>query len=291
MGYAHIENLYANQEVLIFKQVYCLEKIHGTSAHISWKKREDSHELRFFSGGCSHESFKNLFDEEALKTKLVDIDRVVIYGEAYGGKIQKMSGVYGKELKFVAFDVEMDTHFLSVPQASEFVKDLGLEFVYFELVEATVEKLNELRDRDSDQAIRNGLGPGIKGEGIVIRPAFEATKNNGERICAKHKRDEFRETKSPRVVDDPSKLLVLEEAEAIANEWVVEERLSHILDKIPNHRVENIPAILSNMVEDVLREGSKEIVWSREVEKAIRTKTAKMYLKRLKEISQKQPTT
>jgi hypothetical protein len=34
MGYAHINNLYKDQEILIFKHVWALEKIHGTSAHI-----------------------------------------------------------------------------------------------------------------------------------------------------------------------------------------------------------------------------------------------------------------
>ena len=33
MAYMHIENLYRNQNILLFKQCYCLEKIHGTSAN------------------------------------------------------------------------------------------------------------------------------------------------------------------------------------------------------------------------------------------------------------------
>ena len=36
MGYLHIENLYKNQTVLMFKELYALEKLHGTSAHIRW---------------------------------------------------------------------------------------------------------------------------------------------------------------------------------------------------------------------------------------------------------------
>lgn len=37
MGYMHIDNLYKNQDMLIFRECYALEKIHGTSAHVSWK--------------------------------------------------------------------------------------------------------------------------------------------------------------------------------------------------------------------------------------------------------------
>lgn len=37
MAYMHIENLYANQTILESKECYAMEKIHGTSAHISGK--------------------------------------------------------------------------------------------------------------------------------------------------------------------------------------------------------------------------------------------------------------
>ena len=34
MGYLEIKNLYADARVLGFKEVYALEKIHGTSANV-----------------------------------------------------------------------------------------------------------------------------------------------------------------------------------------------------------------------------------------------------------------
>ena len=36
MGYMHIDNLYKNQDVLMFREAYALEKIHGTSAHVAY---------------------------------------------------------------------------------------------------------------------------------------------------------------------------------------------------------------------------------------------------------------
>ena len=36
MGYMHIDNLYKNVTIMLFKEAYVLEKIHGTSAHITW---------------------------------------------------------------------------------------------------------------------------------------------------------------------------------------------------------------------------------------------------------------
>ena len=65
MGYLHIENLYKNQDIMLFIECYALEKIHGTSAHISYNREKD--EIKFFSGGEKHERFVSLFDAEKLK--------------------------------------------------------------------------------------------------------------------------------------------------------------------------------------------------------------------------------
>ncbi len=59
MGYLHIDNLYKNQEILMFKECYALEKIHGTSAHITW----NSPALTYSSGGEKHERFVALFED------------------------------------------------------------------------------------------------------------------------------------------------------------------------------------------------------------------------------------
>ncbi len=52
MGYMHIDNLYKNQEILMLKECYAMEKIHGSSAHISWKNDSfmESGIVNFFCG-------------------------------------------------------------------------------------------------------------------------------------------------------------------------------------------------------------------------------------------------
>lgn len=277
MGYLHIENLYKNQEILLFKECYALEKIHGTSAHIKWHEGK----LTFFSGGEKHTNFVKLFPDNYAET-LKECPDFIIYGEAYGGKQQGMSATYGKELKFIAFDVVIHDCWLSVPQAEDFCKSRGIEFVHYVKVPTDVDSLNAQRDADSEQAIRNGIGPGKKREGVVLRPLMEFTKNNKERVISKHKRDEFKETKTSRDLD-PAKLQVLTEANAIADEWVTVMRLKHVLDKMPGHAIEKMPDIIKNMVEDVVREGSKEIVDNETVRKAIGKKTAIMYKQLLQE--------
>jgi hypothetical protein len=106
---------------------------------------------------------------------------------------------------------------------------------------------------------------------------IEVTLNNGNRVICKHKRDEFRETASPRVVDDPAKLQVLADAGKVADEWVTLERLKHVLDKIPDYGMDKIPAIMEAVLADVLREGAGEVVMGEAVNKAIKKKAVEMF--------------
>ena len=116
-------------------------------------------------------------------------------------------------------------------------------------------------------------------EGIVIKPIRECRNNRGERVICKHKRDEFKETKTPREVD-PEKLKVLEDAEKIAEEWVVDMRLRHVLDKISAPLDICLTGeVIKAMVEDVKLESAGEVVWSRDVAKAIGKKTAQLFKK------------
>jgi hypothetical protein len=308
----HIENLYKNQEILLFKECFALEKIHGTNSKLVWNGTE----LQFHSGGTKHETFVNLFNADALKTKLIEMGlgagrKVTIYGESYGGKEQGMSETYGKDSRFVAYDVHMDEKcWLDVPKAEGFVKDLGLEFVHYVKVSTDLAALDAERDAWSVQAIRNGVSmvvpegadfdcpagtvvvpygkfgdrlanPKMR-EGVVLRPLMELTKNNGARVICKHKGEKFQETKTPRPVVDPAKQQIWEGAEKIADEYVTNMRLVHVLDKMPGHSIEKMRDIIAAMQEDVLREGAGEFVDSKEVRQAIGKKTAVAYKDYLK---------
>lgn len=283
MGYLHIDNLYKNQDVLLFKRCYRLEKVHGTSAHIKWDNATAT--LSFFSGGEKHANFVQLFNHEDLTNKLINTMQqdVVVYGEAYGGKCQGMSATYGKELAFIAFDVKIGDNWLTVPQAASFCESLGLEFVPWNEGSTDLEELNTERDRPSEVAIRRGCGVDKEREGIIIRPLVEFTKNNGERVIAKHKGDKFSERATPQKVVDKDKLVVLQEAAAIADEWVTEERLSHVLDKLPQDiDITGTGTVIKAMIEDVYREAAGEIVESKEAKTAIGSRAGKLFKERMK---------
>ena len=270
MSYRHIPNLYKDKRILMFKRCFAMEKIHGTSAHVSWKDGK----LTFFSGGAAHDSFVALFNQETLVEAFEkrECPDVTVYGEAYGGKMQKMSETYGDQLRFIAFEVKIDDVWLDVPKAHTFATYLGLEFVEYVEVSTDLDVLDTLRDSMSAQAKRNGCGE-KKREGIVLRPPIEVRLNNGERLLAKHKNETFSERKhTPKV---GVALEVLQEAEKIADEWVVPERIRHVADALGlKIGVENIGPLIKGVRADMAREAAGEIVVNDATWKAIAKQTA-----------------
>lgn len=285
MSYMDIENLYKAQEILAFRRCYAMEKIHGTSAHVSWKDGA----LHFFAGGTKQEHFEALFNREELASKATAVGSdFVVFGEAYGGKCQGMSKTYGKELRFVAFEALIGESWLAVPQADEFVKSLGLEFVHWVEISTDLAEIDAQRDAPSEQAFRNGMAERDKPEthkkreGIVLRSPFEARLNNGRRIIAKHKSEEFQErVHQPSV--SPDKLQVLSEGKAIADEWVTDMRLTHVLQGFPEGiGMEKTGELIAAMVADIAKEARGEVVDSPAARAAIGRATALLWKSRLK---------
>lgn len=290
MGYQKIQNLYQNVDVLLFRECYAMEKIHGSSAHVAYNSHPDlSCNLTFFPGGESHVRFTSIFDQPDLHLKFAKLGvfTIIVHGEVYGGKCQKQSHRYGKDLKFVAFDVLIDDHWLSVPNAHDVCKKLGIEFVHYVKGPATLEFVDEQRDLPSVQAVRNGITEPKTREGIVIRPLIELTKNNGSRVISKHKGDEFKETKTPREVD-PVALKVLSDAAEVAEEWVVPMRLEHVIDKLSvdgkELTIKDTKSVIVAMIEDVKAESVGEVVWSKPVSSSIGRRAAQMFKKRISKI-------
>lgn len=280
-----IKNLYQDTDVLMLRECYSLEKIHGTNAKLHWNHGL----LDLYPGGESVDNFKTCFDVDAITERFRKLNYfdVVVYGEAYGGSQQKQAHRYGPTLKFIAFDVVVDDHFLCVPDAEDVCKQLGLEFVHYVKGPATLEFLNFQRDQPSIQAARNGVMEPKTREGIIIRPLMELTKNDGRRLIAKHKTDEFKETKTSRSIN-PEKIKAMSDANAAAEEWVTENRMDHIIDKLSaggnELTIEHTKAVIVTMIEDVKAESEGEIEWSQAVSSAIGKAAAQMFKKRVSKI-------
>jgi hypothetical protein len=246
--------------------------------------------LTFFSGGEVHVRFVSLFNQGFLKTAFASFARgeIIVFGEAYGGKMQGMRETYGDEPKFVVFDVKFNDTWLTVPHAAAAAAMLKLEFVDYAKIKTTMDEINAQRDRDSTQAIRNGVGAGKRREGIVLRPLEELVDSRGNRIIAKHKNAEFCETKTVREVN-PEKKKVMEEADAIAEEWATPMRLQHVIDRakalLSGMRgaemnpldITDTKTIINMMVDDIKVETEGEIVESNEAITAIGRRTTHLY--------------
>ena len=275
MVYLSIPNLYREQQILLFKRCYALEKVHGSSAHVAWKNGK----ITFFSGGESHPRFVSLFDEANLTKVFGDLGPdVTVYGEVYGGRCQGMKDVYGPDLKFIAFDVQFEDVWLRVPDAEDVVKKLGLEFVPYEEIEVTIENLDRERDRPSVVAQRRGMGDDKHREGVVCRPLIELTQSNTARLIVKHKGDRANERNTAQKVDDPAKLKVLTEAEAIANEWATYNRLKNVLSHMQGpFGMEHVKIIIKAMQDDVVKESPGEVVMSKEALAAISKRSVSLF--------------
>ena len=280
MSYQHIENLYKNQTILLFKECFVLEKIHGSSAHVAWNDGR----LRFFAGGVSQLAFEALFEHARLKELFSALGhpKVTVYGEAYGGSQQGMKANYGDKLKFIAFEVLIGEAWLNVVNCVDVTQKLGLEFVAWEKVSTDLAVLDAWRDKPSVQAQRSGCGE-KPAEGIVLRPLLEFRDHRGDRIIAKHKRKEFAERASGKDTEvDPARHELLVKAEAIAAEWVTPMRMQHVLDKVRvklgrEPEIRDTKVVITAMTEDVFREAKREIVESKDAHKAIGGLAAKLF--------------
>lgn len=292
MGYLHINNLYKSTDVLkTGSEVYALEKIHGTSAHVRFNFKEN--QIHYFSGGGNATIFKTLFDKVHLIETLSkyceknNIQNLTIFGEYYGGKQQGMRATYGDKDRFVAFDVKIDDKWLTVPEANSLVTECQLEFVFWTRIPSTVEAVDAERDRPSTQAVRNGMGHDKISEGIVIRPLEECCNQFGERMIAKHKRPEFSERqKEPKVIDE-AKLEVEKNAIAFAEDWVIPMRLQHVFQRFPNETLseKDTKRVIDAMLEDVKRESQGEVEWSKEFDRSVGKKTAQIFKQSLNQLT------
>lgn len=264
MSYAKIHNLYdaRAQEILKDPECYALEKIHGTAAYIRWQ----SGRVQFSSGGEDAVRFRALFDEGALAMafrRLHGDATVTVYGEAYGGTQQGQAWRYGDVLRFVAYEVSMKGGWRDVPTADQIVRGLGLRFVAWTQVGTDLPSLDRERDAPSVEAQRCGMGAQPR-EGVVLRPIVERPIGN-ERVIAKHKRKEERETATFREVDREARV-VYDSARAYADEWVTAERMRHVASRVRGTVgralcLGDMRAILDAMVDDVYAES--QTLWKR----------------------------
>jgi hypothetical protein len=289
VGYRSIPNLYAcPQFVGCEPEVWVTEKIEGTSAHVSVRDGQIH-----FSHGESREQFLSIFDEALLFQKAyydplplgMTPEKLTIYGEHYGGKVQGMRHLYGDRHRFVAFEVKAGDRWLGLLEAHQVALHFGLDFVDYQKGPFTVEWLDKMRDRPSPQALKCGMPPQV-GEGIVIR-LDHLKDRDGNPTRIKHKSAAHSETKSQKKID-PSQIERRLKAQEAAEEYVTENRLKHVVQAVKIQlgretlEPKDTPVVIREMLADIKKEALPgEIDFDQDTYRAVGTLTAQTFKKSL----------
>lgn len=167
------------------------EKIDGTNIRVCW----DGHEITFGGRtGKSHipshlmaklnEMFSNNATEELFE-QMFGEKEVILFGEGYGTKIQKVGDQYRSDVGFILFDVMIDDLYLSRDNVANIATSLGIEVVPI-VLEGTIQDGVEFVKQRPNSTIGSA-----KMEGIVGRPKTEVLDRLGNRLIVKIKVCDF----------------------------------------------------------------------------------------------------
>lgn len=164
------------------------EKVDGTNIRIHWDGQELSMNGRTNNAQIPM-PLVGWIEEHVKPEAMADISdgEITLYGEGYGGKIQK-GGLYRPDESFVVFDIQIGGWYLKRADMIEVAGNLGLEVVHLVEID-TMERISEM--------VRNhelsSLWGEAKMEGLVGRPHVELRDRKGHRILAKIKKRDFRD--------------------------------------------------------------------------------------------------
>lgn len=175
----------------------CTEKVDGTNIRVYW----DGHTITF--GGRTekaeipshllaklNEMFSNP-ETEQLFEQMFGEKEVILFGEGYGNKIQKVGSLYREDVGFILFDIwigsEENGYYLARENVVQIGSALGLEMVpivYCGSLSGAVQyvKSKPLSVVGSERVLM---------EGVVARPEIEIRARDGKRIIVKIKACDF----------------------------------------------------------------------------------------------------
>ena len=163
------------------------EKIDGTNVQIAW----DGHKI-FFGGRTADSSIPshlvNKLNEMFLTDEVEQIFEqtfgempVILFGEGYGHKIQKVGDKYRDDVGFILFDVLISGNYQPRSSVEDIAKAFGLDIVPI-IMEGTIEEAVEFVKTKPMSTI--GTAPM---EGVVGRPKIELRDRAGKRVIVKIK--------------------------------------------------------------------------------------------------------
>lgn len=181
---------------------------------------------------------------------------LVIYGELFGGNVQK-EVEYG-EKDFRAFDLTLDGVVQTKLNQRAWCEGVGILSAPFIHIGTFAECL-ALSNTFKSTLTPEGYEPENTSEGLVIEPVEPAWFNNGSRIYFKNKTEGFSEKKR-----NPKEHIVFElsfEESELMNELLTyntTQRVSNVISKIGQVTNKDFGKILGLTTQDLLEEFTKE---------------------------------
>lgn len=165
------------------------EKVDGTNIRVIYRSRVLSFGGRTDRAQIPATLLKYLcstFTSRLLSEVFGGPDRVVLYGEGYGPKIQKGGGNYRQDQSFVLFDVKIGPFWLRRADVNDVACKLGIESVPI-IGLGTLHAMVEKTARGF-----NSIWGDFRAEGIVARPTTELLTRSNRRIITKIKCKDFK---------------------------------------------------------------------------------------------------
>lgn len=187
-----IEGLWSTPELEYLNDLTWLwtEKVDGTNIRVCW----DGHRVSWLGRTDRaeipvplHECLQTLFggeDKEELFEQVFGEKEAILFGEGYGGKIQKNGGLYG-ETNFILFDVLVGDMYLKQTDMRDVANKLGINAVPLIGVGSLEDAIGFIRTHPKSE-LRD-----FEMEGVVCRPAVELRDRQGKRIIVKVKCRDF----------------------------------------------------------------------------------------------------
>lgn len=172
------------------------EKIDGTNVRVLW----DGERVSF--GGRSNNAqmptfllshLQDTFTAEKMSETFPDADRVVLFGEGFGPKIQKSGGNYGDSVNFRLFDVRVGNWWLNwFDGVADVAGKLGIEPAPTLGVDLSFGESLAWVEAPSSVAALQGGNTAFVQEGIVARTEPLLFTRRGERVMWKLKGRDWR---------------------------------------------------------------------------------------------------
>ncbi len=171
------------------------EKIDGTNIGIVWDGYRISFQGRTEKSVIPSYLYDYLtakfctYEMEQLFEQMFDDKKVVLFGEGYGNKIQKIGAEYREDNSFILFDVYFPEKniWLDYSNVADIGKNLGIDVVPL-VFEGDIEEAIQFVKKHPKSTIGTALM-----EGIVIKPKIQIKTNKNERLVVKVKWNDFKD--------------------------------------------------------------------------------------------------